>query len=426
MTKTKQISRKGKLVARMAAVAALLQAGCAVVPHSSRSEKVSVVQNQKAVGLHFENMTPEEEANLRELITAYGLRSSSGMKLLKEMARQGVTIEFFDKDLNEDRILDAGLSSEDTISLNRKMKENGVSFDNTFFHESEHAVHLKAAHTHGINAHSFASLDDVYVYATLLEGLAYRKAAMCCAEYEGKSKAEVVAEGDNAFRDRMQVSSKPMEERSSYEKAAVALANCETNVLPNQVYFKSNPDWNQVVAILSRDEVKDLPVLPEPSLMFLNLCLLREIQKNPDARTLEDLDISCGLSNRELLRRDDMGIKKMISNLLMETVDACRATPQSVSKDTLYSFLYLIGWPTAQQMEMLERGEKTFDEVREENLAEFSTPDLFDSAIDLIQSPEVQACNIDETRYYGKILQFEKQILCSQSIDKNLRREKTR
>ena len=95
----------------------------------------------------------------------------------------------------------------------------------------------------------------------------------------------------------------------------------------------------------------------------------------------------------------------------MGTYDSCEKTGKSFVPETQYSFLYLMGWPTKDQMDEVNAGSKTFSEVRDNNLAEMTTQELFDGAQNLIESPDVQAYGTYETQNYGKVLYFAKQIL---------------
>ncbi|MBQ4471634.1 MAG: hypothetical protein II942_00085 [Alphaproteobacteria bacterium] len=407
----KKVSKKGKMVARIAAIAALFQTGCASMPVAHKDKQsVQVTAEQVAV----QNMTTEEEEHFRKFFADYAKKSPTAQKVLTELYQQNASVALFDKEPDENNIFDAGLSNEDEVGLNRRMEELGVPLGNTFFHEAEHVLHLKQAHTNGINAASFKSLDDVYVYCTIMEGLAERKAKMVCVEYDygpwfseaAKERAEAV------FNERIKTTCRDFEERLAYEKAAVILANSETNTLPNQRYFERNPNWDEIISIMSRGEVRHLDVVPQPTLPFLHLCILKELEKNPNAMSLDEFDLSCALAHRSVLQQNEADIRETISDVLMQTYAACENTGTPLQQDTLYSFLYLIGWPTAAQQALIDREEKTFDEVRAENLAAIPIPELLDGAVNLIQSEDVQAYQIYETRYYGKMFYFEKQILC--------------
>jgi len=406
-------SSKGKMIARAAALTALLQTGCLLMPSGNE-----VRHEEKKPGLTLTNMEPEEKKDLKDFFVDYSLRSPTAKRTLKDLAKLGTTIEFFEKDVDENRIFDAGLSDENVLSLNRLMAEKEVPFDDTFFHESEHVLHLNAAHRHGINGASFRSLDDVYIYGTIMEALAYHKAALCCAEYEyGPERfAEAQEYAKQVFLDRMSANNKAFEERLSYERAALARASFETNVLPNQVYFKGEPDWNEVITIMSRGEITEVPVLPQPTPTFLHLCVLQGLEKNPDATKPSDFDLSCTLAHQSSLWQDESDIKQMVAGLLAETYIACEKTGTPLSQDTQYSFLYLMGWPTSAQSEMIDAEEKTFDEVRADNLAQIPLKELFDGAQALIESPDVQAYNTYETQNYGKMLHIEKQIFCPEQV----------
>ena len=397
------------MMVRAAALTALLQTGCLLMPSGN-----GATHEPRKPGLTLTHMAPEEEKKLKDFFEDYSRRSPAAKRTLEDLAKLSTTIEFFEKDVDENNIFDAGLSDENVLSLNRLMAAKGVPFDDTFFHEAEHVLHLTAAHRHGINGASFRSLDDVYVYGTIMEALAYYKAALCCAEYEyGPGRfMEAQKHAKQVFLDRMSANNKAVEERLSYEQAALARASFETNTLPNQVYFKSEPDWNEVITIMSRGEITEVPVLPQPTPTFLHLCVLNGLEKNPQATKPSDLDLSCTLAHKSSLWQNESDIKQMVAGLLAETYMACEQTGTPLSKDTQYAFLYLVGWPTNAQREMIDSGEKTFDEVRADNLAQISLKELFEGAEALIEAPDVQAYNTYETQNYGKMLHIEKQIFC--------------
>ena len=424
----KKISRKGRLIGRMAALATLLQSGCATLSQPTQNQPVDTIIQTDNQGLKLKDMTPEEQADFKSFIVDYSKTSPTARQVLKDLARLGTTIEYFEKEADSNDIFDAGLSDEKVISLNRLMFAKGVPFDDTFFHESEHVLHVTEAHRHGINAASFRSLDDVYIYGTIMEALAYRKAALCCAEHElGQTKAAEAHELANiVFLSRMSADNKVMAERHSYEESAFYRKTFETNRLPNQVYFKTEPDWNQVISIMSRGEVTEVPVLPKPTPQFLHLCILNELEKNPNLTNPRDFDLSCVFKNREFLLQDEMEIKRGIADLMMETYVAMEKTDRPWSQETQYSFLYLMGWPNAEQLEKIQNEEISFDEVRDVNLAQIPVLELFDSAANLLDSPDVQAYNTYETQNYGKLLRLEKQILYPFSNEPIHHQSKTR
>ena len=391
-------------------------------------ESPAVHHIQKKIPLKMPSLTPEEQKGLSDFIANYSCKSPSAKKIFSELATQGAQLCFFERVPDKDNIFQAGESDENTLSLNRLIKKKNVSFDDTFFHEAEHVVHLKKAHQSGINGCSFSSLNDVYIYATLLEALAYRKAALCCMEYNSKglSKEEIVQKAQEVFIERLSTKSKDEDERFSYEKDAIRLANTETNKLPNQIYFKQNPDWDRIVSLLSRGEVKQIPQLPQPTLTFLSVCLFREIQKNPNAESLNDLDISCILTNKSDLQKDEKAIKRMISNLLTEVYNMCRSV-KPFSQETRNTFFRLVGYPTTDQMEQIKQKKISIEQVRELNLEKLKTSQLFDAGKELLLSPEVESFGIQDTKIFAKMLHFSKMILVPPKTSQlKLNKEKTR
>ena len=407
----------------LVALSSLFQGGCEANSFQTRPNRTNssaFPQNHygySRYSLNLTNMTFEEKRKLNEFFEEYGEKSPAAEQVFKSLEELKTPIAFFEKDAEEGKLFDAGISDDSSLSLNRLMEDKGLPFDDTFFHEAEHVLHLTAAHQHGINSASFASLDDVYVYRTIMEALAYRKAALCCAEHRyGPSDFErVKARADKAFLDRMSASNKSPDERRSYEKSAVVHINSETNILANHMFFQTNPDWNEIVKIMSRGEVTEVPVLPQPTLDFLHFCILKGLEKNPNATKLSDFDLSCALAYQSELRKDEPAIKKSISNLLLETYGSCEKTDKPLSEETKYSFLYLMGWPRKKQLDAVDAGLKTFDDVIAENLSQISLKELFDGATKLIGSPDVQAYNTYKTKNYGKLLHIERQILQPES-----------
>ncbi len=413
-----------KFFLRMLALIGCLQAGC-----TSPFQKTQLSDDaQLRYTNSFLGELPSGERRFwRNFIEDYAQKSPTSKKLLADLLRQNARLKMFTKQAGKDNVFRAGESTENLLKLNRLIQTKGISLPDTFFHEGEHVIHLKRAHQHGINARSFSSLNDVYIYATLLEALAYRKAAICCAEYEKKlTEAEIQKKAKDVFERRLLTRHHDPNVRSSYERSAIILTNSETNQLPNQVYFDKNVDWNQIVSILSRSEVKEISVLPQPTLTFLSLCLLRELEKHPDAKELKDLDISCVLANKTSLQKDQLAIKTLISDHLMEVYDACQKKEKRLSKNMRNSFLYLIGWPDKQQHEQIESKKTTFKKVRDFNLSQFEIGELFDRAQELIKSPEVRAYNDPYIRHFEQILRFEKMILVPSKKQKIKTKQLTR
>ena len=415
------------MAARILALAALLQTGCAAVSNpKGKPNKNPVVQQVTHRGWAFKDVTPEEKRNLQRFFIQYAQASPTARQMLHALADAGTTIEFFDKEQDSNNLFDAGLSDENVLGLNRKMIAKGVSFDDTFFHEGEHVLHLREMLRCGINARSFRSLDDLYTYLNLMEALAYRKAALCRGEYKYHPDFErAKKEADEVFLARLSAETMAVEERQAYEEAAIARANTETNILPNQVYFNSEPNWNQLVSVMSRGEVTQMPILPKPTLSFLTLCIFRELEKNPNAQSLDEFDLSCVLAHQSTLCQDEGAIKKFISSLLIETYDACCNTQHApMSEKTQQSFLYLSGWPNRQQMESVNQGSLDFVDAMEDNLRQFAVEDLFDAAQELIESKEVQSYATPQTQHYGRLLYFEKQVLCSEGENQRQSKKK--
>lgn len=414
MTFRKTTMSKTKILMRIIALATLLQGGCSSVPvFKKKASFVKTEQQEKVPYLIMDDLSSSEKSFLDHFIKDYMEKSPSARKLLWELKNQKAHLEFFDKEVDKDNLFRAGSSDENTLSLNRKIREKGVSFDETFFHEAEHVAHLKKIHKFGINACSFSSLNDIYTYVVLLEALADRKAALCCMEHSPNrlSNQDILKKAEEVFEKRLLTKDKDPDERLSYEKDAIMLANSETNKLPNQIYFKQKPNWNKIVSLLSRGEVKKISILPQPTLTFLQVCLLREIMKNPNAEKLEDLEISCALTNKSNLQKNQKEVKEMISNLLIEVYGMCQKTKRSFPQKIRNDFLNLIGWPTAEQMNKIKKKEISFQEARTSNLEKFKTGELFDKAKKLLNSPEIRAFNIPEIQVFSKMLHFEKMIL---------------
>ncbi|MBR6232105.1 MAG: hypothetical protein IKQ99_03290, partial [Alphaproteobacteria bacterium] len=174
-------------------------------------------------------------------------------------------------------------------------------------------------------------------------------------------------------------------------------------------------------------EVNHISALPQPTLTFLGVCLLREIEKNPEAKKLEDFEVSCILSNKSVLQQDQQAIRIMVSDLLTEAYDVCQTQGKSLSPQLFNSFLYHIGWPTAQQMQKIKEKEVSFKQVRDDNLSKFKVNELFDGAEKILFSPEIKAFNLPDLHKLTKVLHFEKMILLpSQDTKREMKKIKTR
>ena len=407
MNLKKKFSLGSKKILRILALMGVLQTGCASLQPFQKDPDSMTVQLQSPSLI--KNLTPKEKIFWKKFIKNYSQKSMAARKILSELFHQNAKIQFFVQKPDKNNVFLAGKSDENTLGLNRLIESKRVSLADTFFHEAEHVAHLKRAHQNGINAASFASLDDVYIYATLLEALAYRKAALCCAEYNGVKNPKRLA--DSIFIERLKNDKKDIYERLSYEQSAFTIANLETNSLPKQVYFKNNPDWDKIVSILSRDEVKKVPVFPQPTILFLGSCLASELEKHPNANTLSELDLSCALVHKSALQKNEVDIKRSISNFLIKIDDICCHSGHSLSREMRKKFFYYIGCPDLEQERKIAQKKTNFMDVRDLNLKKFKTSELFDAAIDLIRSPQIQAYQNPKISLYARILAFEKMIL---------------
>ena len=409
----KTFSSKTKLLMRIVALTGLLQAGCSSLPLFKKNAPSTIVQTSTQPPLNMDSLSSSERAFFTGFMNSYQAKSPSARKLLSELKAQGAYLKLFDKEADKVDLLRAGSSTADSLELNRKIRSSGIPLDNTFFHEGEHVVHTKRSHNNGINACSFASLDDVFIYATLMEALAYRKAALCCGEYENSPSSfkEVAKKAEDIFIERLRTNTKDIDERLNYENSALLLSSCQTNVLPNQVYFRRNPDWDQIVSLLSRGEVRKVPLLPQPTVDFLGKCLFTELKKHPQAQKLDEFDISCVLANKSALQKDHKAIKRVISDRLLEVYAICSKGGHALPKKTKDSFVYYMGWPTPAQLENVRQKKITFQEARDANLEKFKTRELFEAAEKLLTSPEIKAFGIPDIQTVTKVLLFEKAIL---------------
>lgn len=409
---------KGKQIKKiMRPILGLIATGAVALGCQSRmSNKTHYAQEYKKL---IVNASPSEQCELNRVITDFATHSPSARKILDEILLCAPTISFFEEKPGEDRSVLGGSGGDDELLLNSNVEVREVEpLERTFFHEGEHVAHLKMAHALGINALSFASLDDVFCYNALIEALAERKSAICLAERElyplNKEKEKHIKSiGEEAFLRALCGTNRDMVIQNAYVEQTMKMANGETNALPNQVYFKENPDWDNIVKRISRGEVTKVPILPVPTLQFMNVCLLREIEKHPDAKSLDDFDVSCSLSNRSILGKDEAAIKRMISDMLMEVVQGMveKPTGKELSSEVTDAFVYWIGFPDDKQQEQIDNGKIDFDAVRDFNLAPLKTSEMFDAAENLIQSAEVQSFDTPETKTFGRILHFGKQIV---------------
>ena len=111
-----------------------------------------------------------------------------------------------------------------------------------------------------------------------------------------------------------------------------------------------------------------------------------------------------------MLVKDEVTIKRMISDLLLELVCSLPNT-KGVSPETANEFVYWMGLPDKNQQEMINNKKTDFTTVRDSNLARFTTKDMFEAAETLINKPEIQRFNTLDTKYFGRMLHFSKQIL---------------
>lgn len=399
-----QINKKSQNLARLTAIAALLQCGGFV--NETRAEDVPV----QPAGALTTKLTQDETQDFAALLRDYAEKSPAARKLIGEFAGLGEGAKLSDPDVAKYCL---ELARGKGHLSHEVLEDKQVPFAERVFHEIEHILQLKQAADNNINAASFATLDDLYTYLTLIEALAERKATLCREEYarggEGFQQAKTLA--NIAFNKRLLVHESPIPRYTKNEEAAVFLTNTEPPVFANQTYFGPNPNWDEIVSVLSRGEVTKMPVEPRVSLDFLSVCLWKGLERNPNATSVKDFDISCVLSHQSELQKDEVGIKRIISNGVREVYYSCVKTGKPISPSVTQMFKYLSGVPTAEQEKEIAAGKMTRDAALETNWKGFSVPEMFDLAIDFVESPAVRAYQTDATKRFGKILRFEKQIL---------------
>ena len=399
-----QINKKSQNLARLTAIAALLQCGGFV--NETRAEDVPV----QPAGALTTKLTQDETQDFAALLRDYAEKSPAARKLIGEFAGLGEGAKLSDPDVAKYCL---ELARRKGHISHEVLEDKQVPFAERVFHEIEHKLQLKQAADNNINAASFATVDDLYTYLTLIEALAERKATLCREEYarggEGFQQARTLA--NIAFNKRLLVHESPIPRYTKNEEAAVFLTNTEPPVFANQTYFGPNPNWDEIVSVLSRGEVTKMPVEPRVSLNFLSVCLWRGLEKNPNATSIKDFDVSCALSHLSELQKDEKTIKTVISDALVEVYNSCVKTGKPVSPKMRQMFSYLAGVANAEQEKAIAAGKMARIDAFNENLKEFSVPELFDLAINLVESPEVQAYQTNATKKLGKILRFEKQIL---------------
>ena len=157
------------------------------------------------------------------------------------------------------------------------------------------------------------------------------------------------------------------------------------------------------------------------------MCLQDELKRHPHAKGLDEFDISCILSNKSELQKDQKAIKDMISNTLLKTYNMCLKSAQPLPKKVHETFLYLTGWPTEKQMKEIKQKKITFKQAREINLEKFKISELFDMSEKFLTSQQIKSLNIPDTQIMAKVLHFEKMILIpSVSKSRTLKKQKVR
>lgn len=407
MKKNKTLRFLGALMA-----AAAVSKGCVSADLDSKPDKEIDIRP------FFVNRC-EQTDEIAQDISRFCLQSPSAQKLLQDVKKCSPCFLLEDVAPDSDGNVDGGKCDGKNLILNINPQVRSVkSLFDTFLHEAEHLVHLAAGKKMGINALSFASLDDLFCYNSILEALAERQVAVCFAEKECfpmslQDQKEIEAIGDKAFLDSLLCVSRETSVQDAYVMQTLLFANEDTKTLPNQRFFNENPNWDEIVCILSRGQVKKMPLMPKPTLQFMGLCLLREIQKHPTATSVDAFDLSCVLQNRSALKKDELAVKTFVSDMLFEVIEKAEKNGYRFSPEEQQSLCYWLGFPTVEQVALIQSNQATFNDLRQANLNALKTQELFDATIELVenieQKNELKECFSKD--HYAKILRFSKQIL---------------
>lgn len=265
-----------------------------------------------------ENVSFDDREKLLNLISM-AEEIPSGRQIVQALAENGTRLTIDDA---EKMGLSAGITEPDLseIRLNRAIFDEPLEAIATFVHEGEHVRTIDNDHKNNISLESFASMDDEHTWEMAREALAVRKQYMAVCELiaihpeldpnreiaqmlESKFDGDISKMAQTMFDRRMSGEMLNNVILSLYEHSVVFGGIKERENVTNPVKLAQNPDWNHLIDMASGGEVKNLNVMPIPSMDMVRWMVqqgvFRQVRlsmhssngENPDNSSLQSADI---------------------------------------------------------------------------------------------------------------------------------------
>ena len=372
----------------------------------------------------IQNNTPDDQSKL-QLIIDMMAETKTGTELLQFLKANGTTMSF-----NNPSSEDGGASyrkETNSIQIRRNAFKDTLPLLWVLSHEAEHARHMTLEDQKGYSAHS--SLNDSYIATTIHESLAERSGSSVTLEYltkhpelrselptnfsldgknldnpemriealkgmiynldleqqKGKSLSEITKD---VFNRRMSIDQTPGWDATwkRYEKNAF--------ISGDNIPQRTMQDWDKIVSDISIGQVSEIKSLPVVSDAFAWKCISSEIEKNPNASSLNELNLSCLKKNKGKTQLDENSTKNMVISSLFEAQTQQDIPPELSSQIKGFLGVELsdrlkdnMGWTDCSQDS--EYIEKT--NLAKINLEKYSAKDCLNKMSTLFNTPEGQS-----------------------------------
>ncbi len=269
--------------------------------------------------------TDEEDKNTLLQLIKWAEEIPSGRNVLNALKKHKTQLFMLNLVGDEYGVSFPDLSGVCLNSALLNQDENRYLAFAAFIHEAEHIRVMGLSHQNGIGLTSFQSLDDQYIFGTINESLAVRKSVQAVQELIKKhpdwpyaKKWQDLLNREYATKGNLKhIADLAFEKRMENLTGLGASLHYETHIpqikeeIQNQRKFPKNPDWNQIIKMITDNEVKSVSVFPVPSFYMARSMIFNEMAKQEEnignyTPKLKDLDLSCIIKNKaSMLKKGD-------------------------------------------------------------------------------------------------------------------------
>ena len=373
----------------------------------------------------------QDRALLKQYIDAIA-ETKDGSELFDFMQKRNTKISFSPP--THDTALASFSPENNSIQIRRLLQNDPLALLWALSHESEHSRHTYLAEQKGYDHQ--ATLDDRYTFLTIKEGLAERNACAVTLEYLDKhpearsllayQKPEGNSPQEDKLLKRIEMFHNMIQDLYAQRQSGSEINDIAAGVFDRRMSLKDTPDWdlswqryeknapgkyhrevspkgeddwNQIVSDISEGRVCQIKDLPMVSCEFVKKCISSELDRMPDAKSLNELDISCAHRNKKHIIPDEIGIRDTIISTMfdIQRIDAENGKtipPELLQKINGYLGVELsqnlreeMGWLAGMDTDSEYRAKAN---IAQSHLRQKSTKESLDGALALLNSPEAK------------------------------------